>query len=123
MIYYINRIIQHLGTTLDYSQDAILSTIHLYNAAKQAGCLTNTWPDLDYLISLHTPKHPFSGNLPTERKDFFKRFYLAFGAGALNFAKNRRDKKFEKRMPGRQDVYLDGFNFREISGSLLLRFI
>jgi hypothetical protein len=98
-LYNINSGLQILGITLDYSRDAILSTIHLYNAAKQARCLKESWPDLDYLISLHTPEYLFFGCLPTEWKDFFKRFHLALGTGALNFAKNRRDKKFEKRLP------------------------
>lgn len=100
-IYYLNSGLQALGITYDACQDAILSSVHLYNAAKHANCITEAWADLEYLISLHTPKHIFSGGIPTERKDFFKRFSLALGAGALNFAKNRRAQKLVMKRPRR----------------------
>jgi hypothetical protein len=90
-IYYINSALQGFGAVFDAVGDAILLTVHLYNAARQTNCLTKTWTDIEYLISQHDPKHLFVGNLPTERTDFFKRFLLAPGAGMLNFAKDKRD--------------------------------
>lgn len=51
--HHINSLISGNSILFDASQDAILSTVNLYNAAKQSNHLTNDWPDIEYLISLH----------------------------------------------------------------------
>jgi len=86
MIYKLNARLTMLGTFYDPRRGTILATLHLYNAVKQAKILDKIWPDMEYLISLHTPEHLFLGSAPTQRKDFFKIYQLASGLVVMNFA-------------------------------------
>ncbi|KAF2172731.1 hypothetical protein M409DRAFT_49268 [Zasmidium cellare ATCC 36951] len=63
---------------------------HLYNAARHSASLESDWKDMDYIISLHSPQRIFVGAPPTEAIEYLKRFVLALGASATNFARNRR---------------------------------
>ena len=83
MVYYMNISIRELGISVSNAYDTILSASHLYNAAKQSGLLSQPWPDMEYLISVHTAKRLFVGGLPTTPGDLFKRFQLATGASPV----------------------------------------
>ena len=109
--YFLDLGLQEVGLSLTNAYDTILSTAHLYNAATQLKLLTVPWPDMEFLISIHTPKRIFIGGLPTTSEDFLKRFQLVLGASAVNFARNRRaikaqsssDSVFNRRLKNRQD--------------------
>jgi hypothetical protein len=90
LVYWLNLSLQEVGISLANAYDSILSAAHLYNAARQSNLLAISWPDMDYIISVHTNQRIFVGGPPTEPEDFFKRFQLVLGASVLNFARNRR---------------------------------
>lgn len=88
--YWLNLSLHEFGVSLANAYDSILSAAHLYNAARQLKLLDTAWPDMEYLISVHTTQRIFVGGPPTRPEDFFKRFQMVLGASALNFARNRR---------------------------------
>lgn len=57
----------------------ILSTAHLYNAARKSNLLPVAWRDMKYLISVHNPPKLFVEGLPTTPEDCLKWFRLASG--------------------------------------------
>jgi hypothetical protein len=91
-VYYINLRLLWLGIFSDSACDTIFSAAHLYNAANQSHLLSGIWPDMEHIISVQKAKNLFVGGLPTQEKDFYKRFQLALGAGVLNFSRNGRRK-------------------------------
>jgi hypothetical protein len=88
--YWLNLSLQEFVISLANAYDSILSGAHLYNAARQSRLLNSTWPDMEYLISVHTTQRIFVGGQPTKPEDFYKRFQTVFGARVQNFARNRR---------------------------------
>ena len=98
MTYWLNLSIQDFGISLTNAYDTILSAAHLYNAARQSKLLPVAWPDMEYLISIHSEQRLFIGGLPTSSEDFLKRYQLALGASVLNFARNRRAKKTQESL-------------------------
>lgn len=69
---------------------SVIYPAHLYNAAKHSAGLDAEWKDMDYLISVHGAQRIFVGAPPTDAAEYQKRFLLALGASASNFARNRR---------------------------------
>ncbi len=94
--YWLNYMVREFGISLTNAYDTILSTAHLYNATRQSNLLLTEWPDMEYLISVNTPQRLFIGGVPTTPEDFFKRFHIALGASARNFARNRRNIKSQE---------------------------
>jgi hypothetical protein len=91
LVYWLNLNLQEFGISLANAYDSILSAApHLYNATRQLNHLSVSWPDMEHLISVHTNRRLFVGDLPTQPKDFLKRFQMALGASVINFARNRR---------------------------------
>jgi hypothetical protein len=74
LVYWLNLSLQEFGISLANAYDSILSAAHLYNAARQENLLAISWPDMDYLISIHTSQRIFVGgpplNLKTSLNDF-----------------------------------------------------
>ena len=68
---------------------SVLYSAHLYNAVKQEGMLNASWKDMDLALHLHETKDMFVGDFPKTVDDYFKRFTLAVGYSASNFAKDR----------------------------------
>ena len=67
----------------------ILTTAHLYNAARQTQTLEVPWPDMDELIQAQIVGL-FSGKLPWEPRGFYSRAALRMGYSVQNFARNKR---------------------------------
>jgi hypothetical protein len=87
LAYWLNLSLQEIGISLANAYDSIVSAAHLYNAARQSKGLSVSWPDIEYLISVHSI---FVGGPPSEPADFFKRFQIALGASLVNFAQHKR---------------------------------
>lgn len=62
------------------STPLLLKGAHIYNAARQEGELKQSWPDLDFVISLHTPQYVFVGDFPRSCSQYLGRFALACGS-------------------------------------------
>ncbi|KAK4692795.1 hypothetical protein P7C71_g4476, partial [Lecanoromycetidae sp. Uapishka_2] len=92
--YFLNISVQEIGISLTNAYDTIISAAHLYNAVRQTKRISSEWLDMEFLIKTHTPERLFVGGLPTTPGDFSKRYQLALGASALNFAKNGRNPKY-----------------------------
>ncbi|KXT03428.1 hypothetical protein AC578_1554 [Pseudocercospora eumusae] len=90
LVFQINALLQEAGMNVCTSWGSIICPAHIYNAAKQSADLALAWPDMDYLISVHTPQHIFVGEPPTDAGEYLNRFLLAMGVSASNFARNRR---------------------------------
>lgn len=90
MEFRLNLLLQEAGETLVTAWGTAIYPAHLYNACRQSAELQQTWEDMEYLIKIHSPNRIFVGAPPTEAPDYLKRFALALGASAVNFARNRR---------------------------------
>ena len=58
-------------------------TIHIYNAAIQEGAIDVQWPDLDFVIGMHTPEYLFMGGFPRFCDDYCTRMRAAGGLRAI----------------------------------------
>lgn len=45
---------------------------------------------MEHILSVHSPQRIFVGAPPSDAQEYLKRFLLALGASASNFARNRR---------------------------------
>jgi hypothetical protein len=88
--YSMKILTQDAGITFANAWGAVLHTAHLYNAVRQEGFMSESWKDMDLNICMHDFKHMFIGGFPDTPEDYFKRFCLAMGYSATNFATNRR---------------------------------
>lgn len=95
LVYWLNTSVRRFGIALANVYGSILSAVHLYNAARQSALLSMQWPDIDYIISVNTPERLFIGGLPTTPADYLKRFQIALGSSAVNYARNRRTSRYE----------------------------
>ena len=57
----------------------VLSMLHLYNAVRQCGLLEATWPDMEYLIAVHSPLYLFYGDTPRTMEDCASKYTLSKG--------------------------------------------
>ena len=90
LTFRLNVLLNDAGITLCNAWGSVLYPIHLYNAARQSADLTEEWDDAEYILSVHSPSRVFVGAPPTEPQEYYKRFLLALGGSAGNFARNRR---------------------------------
>ncbi|KXT09032.1 hypothetical protein AC579_2546 [Pseudocercospora musae] len=90
LVFQLNALLQETGMIVCTTWGSMIYPAHIYNAAKQSADLDSAWPDIDYLISVHSPQRIFVGTPPTDAAEYLKRFLLAMGASASNFARNRR---------------------------------
>ncbi|EXJ93620.1 hypothetical protein A1O1_02012 [Capronia coronata CBS 617.96] len=69
---------------------SVLFSAHLYNAVWQEKMLDKAWKDMELLYGIQDTEHMFAGDRPTSSDQYFRRFCLAMGYSATNFAPNRR---------------------------------
>jgi hypothetical protein len=73
---------------------SIMACTHLYNAVQREKMLELQWRDMDFIIGLQGSRTFFVGEAPNNPEDYEKRFALALGISAANFAaKSDRKKK------------------------------
>lgn len=65
------------STAIGKIQWFIICFCHLYNACRQIGGLSVSWPDLEYIIEMHGVGRIFVGGRPTDPYFFFERLNLA----------------------------------------------
>ncbi|KAI8300891.1 hypothetical protein K4K61_009388 [Colletotrichum sp. SAR11_59] len=70
-----------------------VSTAHVYNAVKQLGLLRKPWRDLEIaLLRAGLESKLFTGQPPTDGKDFYRKYSLQLGFSAVNFANLHKKK-------------------------------
>ena len=90
MVFRLNLLMNDAGIALCNAWGSVVYPAYLYNACRQSANLEQEWEDIEYVLSVHSPTRVFVGAPPTEPAEYHKRFILALGASASNFARNRR---------------------------------
>jgi len=81
--------VEEAGTYLETHHQSVYVLAHLYNAARQTGLLTTSWPELDLVIDLQMGSL-FAGALPKSEKECFNRFKLQLGFSTQKIARDAR---------------------------------
>ena len=76
------------GTTVADPFGNPLKALHLYNAVKQENMLEVPWPDLDFLIDMHTSEHLFVGGFPRPGDNYCGRVLMACGGSVITGSVN-----------------------------------
>ena len=90
LIFHLNTLLNDGGIHLCNAWESVMYPTHLYNAARHSAELDSKWDDIEYILSIYSPTQIFVGAPPTDPKEYHKRFLLALGDSASNFAGNRR---------------------------------
>lgn len=97
----IHLMMQWEGILLVNSLTTVVSIAHLYNAVQMEGYLPKDkpWPDLDFILKVHSSVDIFVGDRPTNTEEYAKHMALAQGVSVETFASNRRSHgpKFSKK--------------------------
>ncbi|MCJ1373877.1 hypothetical protein MMC20_005107 [Loxospora ochrophaea] len=97
---------QEGGLCLVNMVGSLLNSGHLYNALRRTGNLSIEWPDMERVISLHSPERFFMGGRPTKPEDCWMMYYLIIGYSVQAFSRNRRNHlplRKSKRGPRKLD--------------------
>ncbi|KAK5171355.1 uncharacterized protein LTR77_004499 [Saxophila tyrrhenica] len=70
---------QAAGVLLMNQWYEVVKMAYLYNAIRQSGICSLTWPDMDVFIELHGAEHIFPGGRPTTADESLKKLELAAG--------------------------------------------
>ncbi|KAI2779910.1 hypothetical protein F4815DRAFT_163251 [Daldinia loculata] len=81
------------GCKFEEAWRGITSMVHLYIAGRSLYPNDPVWPDMEYFIQKQDLDNMFVGGLPRSMEDAHKKFLLAAGVMATNFARNRRSTK------------------------------
>jgi len=93
LLYSFRMVAHEAAITMATSWHLILATAHLYNSLRQSNLLTCQWEDMERVISMHGPGNLFVGAAPTTFGDCLKRFSIAAGMRASEFAPNHHRKE------------------------------
>lgn len=93
LLYSFRMMAHEAAITMATSWHRILATAHLYNSLRQSDLLTCQWEDMERVISMHGPENLFVGAAPTTFGDCLKRFSIAAGMRASEFAPNHHRKE------------------------------
>ncbi|WPG97910.1 Hypothetical protein R9X50_00069300 [Acrodontium crateriforme] len=92
----LNQQMNEAGIFLCNAWGSVIYPAHLYNACENSAGLGKQWPDMDFVISVHSKTRIFVGAPPTGPQEYWKRFALALGTSATAFARNRRGGTAER---------------------------
>ena len=77
---------QDVGLKITNHWGATMAAAHLYNAVRSEAPNEGPWQDMESLISIHTSDYIFVGRRPNTAKEYFRRYQIATGSSAANFA-------------------------------------
>lgn len=60
----------------------MISAVHFYNQGIRQGILTQSWPDLEHLIKVHTADFVFLGSRPSNPSTGLERYLRLYGTNA-----------------------------------------
>jgi len=75
------------------------------------------WADMDYILPFHSTTRLFVGPPPDNPADYFKRFAIATGVGAITFASNRRGVGIERPSDRKVRTLRSSFPIHDILSS------
>ncbi|KAF2665949.1 hypothetical protein BT63DRAFT_44738 [Microthyrium microscopicum] len=81
---------QELGLGLSNAWGSIKFAAHIYNAARQEKLLEGHWEDMELALRFYGHQNIFVGSEPKQPEDYYRRWCLAMGYSAQNFAKGKR---------------------------------
>ncbi|KAI0849444.1 hypothetical protein F5Y00DRAFT_269426 [Daldinia vernicosa] len=81
------------GCRFEEAWRGITSMVHLYVAGRSLYPNDPVWPDMEYFLQNQDLDNMFVGGLPRTMEEAHKKFLLAAGVTATNFARNRRSTK------------------------------
>ncbi|KAK3047412.1 hypothetical protein LTR09_011159 [Extremus antarcticus] len=110
LAFNIDQSMYQIGLCLSNDWMCLMSVMHLYNAARQAGYLRKEWPDLEAIIEFYGPAHIFIGDRATSAGMFLHPLWRALGISASTVAAEFRKKEQSKGK---------GFKTRQKSGRVL----
>jgi hypothetical protein len=91
--YHIQVRLHEISIAFANAWGSIMSCAHLYNAIQGEKMNTSQWKDMDVAVTLQGAKKFFVGEPPNNPDDYLKRFAMAMGLSATEFAKPGRKKK------------------------------
>ncbi|TVY89568.1 hypothetical protein LAWI1_G004151 [Lachnellula willkommii] len=82
------------GITLSGDQGAVITSIHLYNAAQQSGQMSKDleWIDFEKVIEWQSPSWTFVGDRPESPWECFRHYNLVMGMSATALSMDRRGR-------------------------------
>ncbi|KAJ9612123.1 hypothetical protein H2200_003720 [Cladophialophora chaetospira] len=89
-IYHMKAMFYEAGVTFANAWGSVLFTAHLYSALTAEKVATGRWKDMDLLLSIQDQERMFVGEAPKSADQYLRRYSLAMGYSASNFAKNKR---------------------------------
>ncbi|KAF7191460.1 hypothetical protein HII31_06962 [Pseudocercospora fuligena] len=89
ILYWMKTLLYRLGIELANDTGILLHSVHIYNMAANVYDKRFTWPDLEYVITLHGEEHLFVGGRPDNVKQCNARFRLAMGQSATESSRDR----------------------------------
>ncbi|OTB11268.1 hypothetical protein K445DRAFT_26831 [Daldinia sp. EC12] len=78
----------------------LTSMVHLYVAGRSLYPGDPVWPDMEYFLRHQDLDHLFIGGIPQSMDEAYRKFLLATGVKATNFARNRRSTKQKLDLAG-----------------------
>ena len=89
-VYNIKANFNDAGVAFANAWGSIIFTAHLHNAISAEKILSGRWRDMELLLGIQDQSRMFAGTPPHSPEQYFRRFSLAMGYSATNFARNRR---------------------------------
>ena len=93
-------LLQDSGIALVNAWGSILYVAHLYEACRQGGYTTRTWPDMELVMDIHTRDRIFAGRVPKTAEESYKSVLLMLGTSAVMFAKRTRTSNLKASKKG-----------------------
>ncbi|KAF2703036.1 hypothetical protein K504DRAFT_452005 [Pleomassaria siparia CBS 279.74] len=98
--YHIQIRLHEIGIAFSNAWGSIMSCVHIYNAIQGEKMNTSQWKDMDVAISLQGADSFFVGDPPKSPEGYLKRFAMAMGLSATEYAKPSKTKKKNKNKKG-----------------------
>jgi hypothetical protein len=93
--YGVHLILHRYAVGFEMKSHVITSMIHLYAACRFAYPEDPVWPDMEYFLHHQDVDNLFFGGLPTSMEEALKKYLLAQGISATNYARNRRSDRLK----------------------------
>lgn len=77
--FHIERLLHYIGLRMCNEWMSVIPVLHLYNAARQSGCLSRPWNDLDQIVNIFGASYIYVGDPPTSEEQYASRLLAAHG--------------------------------------------
>ncbi|KAF2827075.1 hypothetical protein CC86DRAFT_394111 [Ophiobolus disseminans] len=91
--YYIQIQLQSTAIAFVNAWGSVMYCGHFYNAVRKAKLLPQKWSDMELAFAIRGYEDFFVGSPPSQPEDYVKRFLIALGGSAVNFAAKDKGRK------------------------------